>query len=221
MENRYIELKKLKDTDSNCNISRNQILRIMEKLTEEHLEGRKPSNLEYLEVVEEIHRIINETKKLDLYEDTIITKTVSSEEQRYMDLITLHISNGVEKNILNIYNLLYNFIGVNNYDKLTYVETIFLGTVINIVRLKLINKTCIDKFKNFKIKKNESLHILSTLKKFKITISIFIMLFILPMVSYYYNNPDIDSICDILINVLCIILIFNFPCECMRYIRRR
>lgn len=217
MENRYIELKKLKDTDSHFNISRNQILEIMEKLTKKHLEGKKPSNLEYLEVVEEIHRIINKTKKLDLYEDTIITKIVSSEEQRYMDLITLHISNGVQENIIDIYRLLYDFIRVNNYDKLTYVEIIFLGTVINIVRLKLINEACKDKFNNFKIKNNKSLHILSTLKKFKITISIFIMVFILLIVNYYYNIPYIGDVCDMLYPLLIII----YPYECIRYVVKK
>ena len=138
MEEHYLFAKKvLKDTDSNCNISRNQILGIMEKLTQEHLEGRKPRNLEYLKVVEEIYRIINKTKKLVLYGDTIITETVSLDEQNYMNRITLYISKGVKENILDIYNLLYELIKFNSYDKLTYVEIIFLETVINILRLNL------------------------------------------------------------------------------------
>ena len=141
MEEHYLFAKKvLKDTDSNCNISRNQILGIMEKLTEEHLKGRKPSNLEYLEVVEEIYRIISKAKKHNFYADTIITETLSLDEQRYIDIITSHISSGVKENILDIYNLLYDLIKFNSYDKLAYVEIIFLETVINIVRLNLKNK---------------------------------------------------------------------------------
>lgn len=121
----------------NFNISRNQILKLMEKLTKKNMKCKIPSNGEYLEVIEAIYKIINETKKIDLYKDTIITKIISAEEQRYMDLIMLHISNGVQKNILEIYNLIYDFISMNNYVELTYVETIFLGTVINILKSNL------------------------------------------------------------------------------------
>lgn len=135
-ENKDLYLTRLfENTDLYCKISRKQILEIMENIIKEHYKDTKPSNSEYLEVVEEIQKIINNQS---LGKCLVITETVKSSQKSLMDAITLDISKGVQTNIMDIYHMLYDLILINkNYNNLTYVEIIFVGTVINTLKLNL------------------------------------------------------------------------------------
>lgn len=127
-------------TEVRCEISRKQILKIMENIIKEHYKENKPSNSEYLEVVEEIHKIIETKNDWHSEEWTVITRTVKSSQRRLMTSITVYISRGVQENIMDIYHMLYDLILINkDYEHLTYAEIIFLETVTNIVKLNLRN----------------------------------------------------------------------------------
>lgn len=128
------------NTDLCCQISRKQILKIMENIIKEHYKQNKPSNSEYLQVIEEIHKIIEKTEVPIVGKMAVITQAVNSSQKRLMDAITVDISQGVQENIMDIYHMIYDLILINkDYEHLSYAEIIFLETVTNIVKLNLRN----------------------------------------------------------------------------------
>lgn len=135
----YLQMT-LKNTKLCCEISRKQILKIMENIINEHYKQNKPSNSEYLEVIEEIHKIIEKTKVPISDKWAVITHAVNSSQKRLMDAITVDISQGVQENIMDIYHMIYDLILIDkDYEHLSYAEIIFLETVTNIVKLNLRN----------------------------------------------------------------------------------